>query len=69
MTIRAASIESVREPVVGVCSQCGATELARYEVLSEGGWHRVLKCQSCLASLEREPWSPLGHVDRLGVTP
>lgn len=51
-----------RESVAGVCEQCGAEDLRRYPVLSEGGWFIVVKCQSCLRSLSRERWSRLGPV-------
>jgi len=42
-----------REPVAGACPACGAAALARYPVLSEGGWWDVVKCQDCLTSVER----------------
>ncbi|MBI4692766.1 MAG: hypothetical protein HY749_01950 [Gammaproteobacteria bacterium] len=51
-----------RETVAGTCAECGAAALARHPVLSEGGWHLVVKCQACLATREREPWRRLGHV-------
>ena len=51
-----------RESVEGTCAECGAANLARYPLLSEGGWFMVVKCQSCLASQSREPWHRLGHV-------
>lgn len=51
-----------KEPVAGVCAECGATELARYPVLSEGGWFMVVKCQACLHSKSRERWNRLGHI-------
>jgi hypothetical protein len=44
-----------RKPVEGACSECGAEQLRRYPVLSEGGWHEVVKCQSCLHSESRVP--------------
>ena len=53
----------VREQVPGSCPQCGAAELQRYPVLSDGGWFTVVKCQACLCSLERVPWRRLGWVD------
>lgn len=59
-----------RETVSGACGACGATALARYPVLSEGGWYLATKCQVCLHSEQREKWTRLGHVslmtDRLG---
>ena len=55
----------VREPVDGTCSACGAEALARYPVLSEGGWFEVVKCQTCLHSEDRQPWHRLGWVTRL----
>ena len=51
-----------KEPVPGACSACGAAELARYPVLSEGGWFMVVKCQACLHSESREKWNRLGHI-------
>jgi len=44
-----------REAIDGACPECGAHELKRYPVLSEGGWWMVVKCQACLASAQREP--------------
>jgi len=61
---RAATRSVVREAVQGSCPACGAAELARYPVLSNGGWFEVVKCQQCLASVRREPWNRLGYVDR-----
>ena len=43
-----------REPVAGSCPACKAQALASYPALSEGGWFRVVKCQACLESLERQ---------------
>lgn len=51
-----------REPVAGACDACGAEALMRYPVLSEGGWHIVVKCQQCLHSQHREKWTRLGWV-------
>jgi hypothetical protein len=51
-----------REPVSGTCPECGAEDLARYPVISEKGWEIAVKCQSCLASVKREPWNRLGPV-------
>ncbi|MEQ8496752.1 MAG: hydantoinase B/oxoprolinase family protein, partial [Gammaproteobacteria bacterium] len=48
-----AGVHLERESVTGACPACGAQALARYPVLSEGGWYRVLKCQACLAAVER----------------
>ncbi len=42
-------------PFAGCCPHCTGEALARYVVLSEGGWFHVLKCRSCLTSLERVP--------------
>ena len=41
-----------REPVPGTCPECGGA-LAAYPVVSEGGWWNVVKCQTCLTSVER----------------
>ena len=51
-----------REAVAGTCEACGAEALARYPVLSEGGWYLVVKCQQCLHSASREKWRRLGYV-------
>jgi hypothetical protein len=67
MIARAEGIPSRRTPVLGTCEGCGVAQLEAYEVLSEGGWFRVVKCQACLLSAERTPWEPLGHVKRYGV--
>jgi hypothetical protein len=56
------SVEKVSVP--GACPECGAHGLKRYEILSAGGWFQVVKCQACLACLERKPWNRLGYVDR-----
>lgn len=56
------SPKQIREPVEGSCAECGAEELMRYPVLSEGGWYIAVKCQVCLCSKSREPWHRLGHV-------
>ena len=44
--------------------ECGCATLQRYKVLATGGRFEVVKCQECLASVERRPWNGLGHVDR-----
>ena len=54
-----------RERVDGRCPACGAEDLRRYPVLSDGGWFMVVKCQQCLHSSSREPWQRLGTVVRL----
>jgi N-methylhydantoinase B len=51
-----------REDVSGSCPECGAEELQRYPVLSDGGWFEVVKCQACLGTAEKEPWHRLGWV-------
>jgi transposase-like protein len=51
-----------KEKVAGSCPECGAESLARYPVLSEGGWFQVVKCQNCLHSMSRERWSRLGDI-------
>ena len=53
-----------REPVAGDCPECGMPKLQAYKVLSNGGWYSVVKCESCLCSVSREPWNRLGYVDR-----
>lgn len=64
MTLQAKSINAPREVVEGTCPGCGEESLQRYQVVSEGGWYTVLKCQHCLHTLERSPWSRLGYVNR-----
>ncbi|MGC4250210.1 MAG: hypothetical protein QM605_01760 [Sphingobium sp.] len=49
------SISVTRASVEGTCPECAGTDIRTYPVLSEGGWMKVVKCQSCLASLSREP--------------
>jgi hypothetical protein len=56
-----------RDDVPGGCPGCGATELKRYPVLTEGGWFLVEKCQACLRSVSRQPWQRLGYVTRMEV--
>lgn len=55
----------VREPVDGICEECGADGLYRYPVVSEGGWWVVVKCQECLGSVERTKWNRLGPLNLL----
>ena len=57
-----------RTPVEGRCPECGASALASYRVLGEGGWFLACKCQSCLASISREPAAPFGSYVPLGLT-
>jgi len=49
-----------RIPVDGACTECGASALREYPVVSEHGWELVTKCQECLCSCERKPWDRLG---------
>lgn len=51
-----------REAVGGTCAECGSSELARYPVLSEGGWYIATKCQDCLAAADRSTWDLLGPI-------
>ncbi len=51
-----------REAVAGHCDACGAQDLKRYPVLSEGGWYMAVKCQTCLHSQRRAKWTRLGYV-------
>ena len=57
-----------REAVEGTCPECASTDISTYRVLSVGGWWTVQKCQGCLASLHREPATPLGSFVPLGTT-
>jgi hypothetical protein len=57
-----AGYEPRRIPAVGTCDECGASELAQYPVPSVGGWFPVVKCQACLWSRSREPWTRLGWI-------
>jgi len=59
------TVECPRTPVDGACPECGQRQLARYRVMSEGGWWLVTKCQSCLHSLQREPGPLLGAFEPL----
>jgi hypothetical protein len=54
-----------RTPVDGPCPRCGAEELRRYHVVAEPGWLEVVKCQTCLFSVERKPWNRLGPIQLL----
>jgi vanillate/4-hydroxybenzoate decarboxylase subunit D len=54
-----------RVPVEGRCTACGEARLARYPVLSEGGWFDVVKCQACLISAQRERAGRLGPIELL----
>jgi transposase-like protein len=56
------TVAVAKEKVEGSCPECGAESLARYPVLSEGGWFQVVKCQNCLHSVSRERWSRLGDI-------
>lgn len=47
------TVTVVRADVDGTCPECGAAALKAYQVLSEGGWFNVVKCQACLASVAR----------------
>lgn len=38
------------------------SEFRRYPVLTEGGWHMVVKHQPTLTSVAREPWDLLGPI-------
>lgn len=55
-----------RKRVVGACDACGAEDLATYPVVSEGGWWEVVKCQTCLVSVERTRGPMLGSYEPLG---
>jgi hypothetical protein len=59
-------LEAQRQPVDGVCPECGAAELAEYRVLSEGGWWDVRKCRRCLHSVSREPAPRFGSFTPMG---
>jgi hypothetical protein len=49
-----------REPVTATCPNCGGEDIAAYPVVSDGGWWNVVKCQTCLTSLERKRGSLYG---------
>lgn len=61
-SVIAPGISVERVDVEGSCPSCGADALSGYPVLSEGGWYQIVKCQRCLTSLSREPWTLLGPV-------
>jgi len=61
------TVEAPREPRPGACPECGASALAAYRVMSEGGWWNVVKCRSCLHSLERVPGPLHGAFTPLGA--
>lgn len=60
-------VHAQRTAVDGNCPECGAQSLARYRVMSEGGWWDVTKCQQCLRSVSRERGPLLGSLRPLGV--
>jgi N-methylhydantoinase B len=49
-------------PVAGTCPSCGEEDLKAYPVLRDGGWFEVVKCQSCLETVEKKRWNRLGSV-------
>lgn len=51
-----------RVAVDGRCQACGASDLRKYPVNTEGGWFEVVKCQACLASQSREALPRLGAI-------
>lgn len=57
-----------RERMSARCDACSGDDVRAYRVLSEGGWWQVVKCQTCLHSLDRTPASPLGSYVPLGTT-
>jgi hypothetical protein len=65
---RAERLSVERDHVEATCPECGGTDIASYRALSEGGWWTVVKCQDCLASLERTPAPALGSFVPLGTT-
>jgi hypothetical protein len=60
-----APVFAEREVVSGSCPECGDEALARYPVVGEHGWEIVVKCQTCLFSVERKPWRRLGPISLL----
>jgi N-methylhydantoinase B len=55
-----ASVEKVA--VAGTCPACAEEDLKAYPVLRDGGWFEVVKCQSCLETVEQKRWGRLGAV-------
>lgn len=51
-----------RTAVATTCPACGGVSVARYPVLAEEGWLTVVKCQTCLHSIERKPGHRLGSI-------
>ena len=43
-----------KQKVEGICPECGGHDIASYRVLTDAGWWEVMKCQSCLYSLDRK---------------
>ncbi|KKW63318.1 hypothetical protein ABQF17_10340 [Mycolicibacterium elephantis] len=41
-------------PVDGTCERCADRALARYRVVDYRGWLRVVKCRSCLHTVEAQ---------------
>ncbi|WP_413300989.1 hypothetical protein AA0X95_20155 [Bacillus sp. 1P10SD] len=54
-----------KKSVNGECPECKSTDIKAYPVLSEGGWWKVEKCQSCLCSIKREKWGLFGSIKTL----
>jgi hypothetical protein len=54
--------QQLRELGVDLSDFAGSTaaDFRRYPVLSEGGWHIVVKHQPTLRSVSRVPWTLLG---------
>jgi vanillate/4-hydroxybenzoate decarboxylase subunit D len=48
------SLYETRRKVDGSCPSCHGSDIAAYRVLTDGGWWDVVKCQTCLYSLERK---------------
>lgn len=58
-------VSVARTATTGACPECGAFKLAEYPLVAETGWHMVVKCQDCLASISRAPWNRLGWTTML----
>jgi transcription elongation factor Elf1 len=65
---RSERLAVLRTPIDTTCPECGSDDVSSYRALSEGGWWTVVKCQDCLASLERTPAPALGSYVPLGTT-
>lgn len=59
------TVDAHVEALDDTCPECGDQSVAKYRVLSEGGWWDVVKCRSCLTSISRARGPLLGSFEPL----